>query len=290
MNIKPRIFASFSMGKTSAEMCRRIKSKYGETHDIIFGCANTSWELQASIDFGRKVDLHLGLNCVVLEAEIYHGERKKSGHRIVSWDTVDMKQKTFHEMIKKYGIPNTSWPHCTRELKTNPITSYLRSIGWEAGSYDTAIGLRADEIDRIPSDYKKRRFIYPLVDDGITKSDIYRIFAQEWPFTLKIEEHEGNCQGCFKKNQRKLLTLMRASPERFDFASQMEEKYKRHGSEFLKVKNAPKRTFYRNYQTVRDLKKLSKKPFEKFTDELYQEHFGECQESCEPFTRDDTND
>ena len=33
------------------------------------------------------------------------------------------------------------------KLKLNPIKSYIKSIGWE--DYDTAIGIRIDEIDRI---------------------------------------------------------------------------------------------------------------------------------------------
>lgn len=57
--MKPKIFGSFSMGKSSAEMCRILKQKYSATHDLIFGCANTGWELHESIEFGKKVDAHL---------------------------------------------------------------------------------------------------------------------------------------------------------------------------------------------------------------------------------------
>lgn len=264
-------------------MCKILKEKYGKTHNLIFGCANTSWELQKSIEFGKNVDEFLKLNCVVLEGVTHHGVRKGNTHKVVSWDDVDMKQKAFTEMIKKYGIPNPSWLHCTRELKTNPMTSYLRSIGWEAGTYLTAIGYRADELDRVPEDYKERNLIFPLIDEGIKKEDVYRIFSKEWPFTLEIKEHEGNCQGCFKKNDRKLLTIIKENPERFEFPEKMEKEFGRIGPEFIKDNNAPMRKFYRKNRSVEDLRNESKMPFEDFKDELFDKHFGGCQESCEPF-------
>lgn len=265
-------------------MCKILKENY-PNRDIIFVCANTSLELYESIRFGKMVDNYLQLNCTVVESVVHHGDRKGCTHSVTTWDKCKMNGEVFEEVVKKYGIPNPNWLHCTRELKTNPITSYLRDIGLKKKDYVTAIGYRVDEMDRVPDDYKKRGLMFPLIDHGFNKERVYAEFnnPESFPFTLELEEHEGNCKACFKKNQRKLLTIMRDYPERFKEVEYLENKYQFLGPEFKKNPESQPRRFFRKHQKVNDLRELSKQDFEKFEDELYQKYYGECGESCEPF-------
>lgn len=288
---KKKLVVSFSMGKSSAVMCKLVQDFYAEAYEIIFVCANTTWELQESIDFGKKVDEFLKLDCKVIESVTHFNQRKSSSHKVVTWDTADMKQTAFENMIKKYGIPNKAFPHCTRELKTNPIKDYLKSIGWE--NYYTAIGFRYDEIDRVPEDYEKRRFIFPLIDHKVTKEEVYRYFTGDsdragfFPFTLKLREHEGNCQACFKKSNRKLLTIATEYPDRLDFPKRMEQEYPRVGAEFKKDYGATDRKFFRGNKSTEELIADSANFNNNYVDALYEESYSPdelgCQESCEAF-------
>ena len=65
-------------------------------------------------------------------------------------------------MVDKYGIPNQSYPHCTRETKLLPIQKYAKHI-FNTNKYYTAIGIRVDEIDRMNDKFKENRIIYPLI-------------------------------------------------------------------------------------------------------------------------------
>ena len=68
-------------------------------------------------------------------------------------------------------MPTKFGGHCTRELKTAPIHSYIKSLG--INDYKTAIGIRYDEKHRKNEDPKKR-FIYPLCDEIKVDSDFIR--------------------------------------------------------------------------------------------------------------------
>jgi len=53
----------------------------------------------------------------------------------------------FEAVIKKYGIPNMDFPHCTRELKIRPIHAFAK-VYFGSVDYVSAIGIRADEVDQ----------------------------------------------------------------------------------------------------------------------------------------------
>ena len=66
----------------------------------------------------------------------------------------ELAARTLVDQIEKYGIPNQNAPHCSRELKKQPIKSYARSIGWK--NYQTALGIRSDEPKRLNWVAKKK--------------------------------------------------------------------------------------------------------------------------------------
>ena len=122
------IVVSFSGGKTSGLMAKLMKENYIDMgyKNIIFLFANTAQENEKTLQFVNKCDIKYGLGVVWLEADVVHKQRVGTKHKVVSFETASRNGEPFEDMIKKFGIPNKHYPHCTRELKQRPIYSYLR--------------------------------------------------------------------------------------------------------------------------------------------------------------------
>lgn len=254
-----RLFVSFSGGETSGYMTYQIlKHWYRRWDEIVVGFANTGAENEETLEFVDRCDREFGFKTVWLEAVISPEKGEGTRHRIVDFKTASRNAEPFREAIKKYGIPNAKYPFCTRELKLNPMKSFLRSMGWENGTYDTAIGIRADEAKRRAKGHIEARIIYLLMDLlPTTKPGINRWWAVQ-PFRLELMGHEGNCKWCWKKSLRKLLAIMAMHPEKFDFPEEMDALYSLVGPEFGKPETAPgyKRVFFRGNLSTADLRKL----------------------------------
>src|SRR5690606_30559195 len=99
------------------------------------------------------------------------------------------------------------------------------SLGWRAGTYDTAIGIRNDELDRVDPRYREKRLWYPLAfENPMTKPDI-NAFWKGMGFRLQLRGYQGNCKWCWKKSLRKHITLIRESPEIYDVPRELERRY-----------------------------------------------------------------
>ena len=277
-----RLAVSFSGGRTSGLMLRKLLDSARDTQ-IVTVFANTGQEDERTLKFVDRVDREWGVGIIWLEAVVHPERGAGTTHKVVSFETADRSGAVFESVIAKYGIPNKAFPGaCTRELKLRAITSYLRSIGWGPGTYDTAIGIRADEIDRMDSTAAQKRFVYPLIAAGITKADVLAWWGTQ-PFDLNLPEHFGNCRWCWKKSLRKHLTLVKECPEAFDFPRRMEQLYAHAGA------GVGPRTFFRNRMTTDDLFSLAEQPFEPFRDNAEVQlpllpldvPGGGCGESCE---------
>lgn len=128
--------------------------------------------------------------------------------------------------------------------------------GWKPSMYDKAIGIRADELDRVGSYY------YPLVKIDVTKQ-LINAFWEKMPFRLNLKGWEGNCKVCWKKSIRKLITIARYFPERFAFFKIMEDEY----GDFLKEGREKQREniefpikFFRENKTVEDIFRMATDP------------------------------
>lgn len=284
-NHRKRLFISFSGGKTSARMTQILLSEYRHLWDeIIVGFANTGHEHPKTLEYVDKCDRHYGFGVVWLEAEVNPEVGLGGTFRQVTFETAARSGKPFEDVIEKYGIPNNQYPHCTRELKEQPITTYLRSRGWDAGTYNTAIGIRADEMDRIsPKWIRKAGAIYPLIDLGIRKEDVLA-WELAQPVRLGIPEHWGNCVWCWKKSFRKLATVAREIPGAFDFAARMERDHKDTG------RGDGDRRFFRGRKTTNDILAMAADPaLEPFVDGFpFKDETldlgAACGESCEVMT------
>ena len=287
-----RLALSFSGGETSAYMLLWAKKHLFPQYDEwVVTFANTGQENEQTLEFVDRVQNYADVPVVWVEAVVHHGERKGSTHRVVTFDTASREGEPFEEVTKKYGIPNSTFPLCTRELKLNPMNSYMRSIGWNAGSYDTAIGIRADEMNRVSDVAREKRLVYPLASvHPVTKPQI-NAFWESMPFRLELTGYQGNCKWCWKKTLRKHLTIITETPEAYDFPERMEKLYAFNGAR-PEGDNDPRR-FFRGNLTVQDLRDLAATTdFDHFHDDsrVYpepqlfdlDEGFG-CVESCEVF-------
>lgn len=286
---KQKMLVLFSGGRTSAYMTYKLLSECRDEYEMIPVFANTGQEMNATLDFVFACDTHFGFNTVWIEADV-RGGRNATAHKIVTYETASRAGEPFEKVVEKYGIPNASYPHCTRELKENPIHSYIRSIGWKKGEYLTAIGIRTDEQRRVKrgiSCQNKQIRVYPLVD--IFPSDKLDVldFWGEQEFDLQIPEYLGNCKACFKKSNNKLQQVYRDSWHHFDIFAYLENQYgKVGGNSIAGQKSEDPRKFYRGYRSVRDLIatfNLSE-PAPKDDPEVYEG----CAASCEAFMGDDS--
>ena len=286
MTQKKLLVASFSGGKTSGYMTRQLLAGYRDQYDIVVLFANTGQENEETLEFIKKCDEEFGFGTIWLEAVVNHGQRKASGHKVVDFETATRDRSLFEEMIKKYGIPNKSYPHCTRELKENPIISFLQSKEiysprWKAGNYETALGMRIDEPRRLKRGKHRQNRVYPLADWFPTDKTDVNIFWEEQPFTLELAEHRGNCKWCWKKTLTKHLRLIKETPEIYDVPRYFEENYPHAGHN----DGERKRVFFRENRSTDDLFKLAEElAFEEGRQlGLDYDLDAGCGESCEPF-------
>lgn len=277
---------SFSGGETSAYMTKWLLENKKGDYDFVVTFANTGQEAEETLDFVDRCDREFGFNLHWVEAVPQEG-RKGTTYKEVNFRDADRNGEPFEAVIRKYGIPNKSFPHCSRELKTRPIHAFAKHW-FGTTDYITFIGIRSDEIDRMSDDPK---FAYPLVDLGITKPKI-NSFWDAQPFRLNLKGYEGNCKTCWKKSKRKLLTIAQERPSWFDFFSEMELKYECFVPKTLNPdKYKTPARFFRNYESCSDLLREAKETyFKKAEDDKFifahpeLDLEGACgSESCESF-------
>lgn len=275
--MKPRLFISFSGGRTSAYMTWRLMQEKRASHDIVVVFANTGQEHERSLEFVDQCDRVFGFGTVWVECVVNPEHGQGTTHKVVTFATASRDGAPFEAMIRKYGIPNRSYPHCTRELKQAPMYSFIREYGWQPGTYKVAVGIRADEIDRMTTNPE---LIYPLISAGINKSDVITWWSRQ-PFDLQIAEHQGNCVWCWKKSLRKHLTLAKESPAIFDFPARMEREYAHAGA------GEGPRVFFRNHRTAAQIVAMAQQPFAEFQERVQLSLLADeldvsngCTESC----------
>jgi len=294
--MKKKLLISFSGGRTSAVMTKLCWEQYQDEFEIAVCFANTGLEHENTLKFVKDIADNWNIPVVWMEAIVNPIEGKGIRAKIVDFETADRKGKPMEEAIKKHGIPNASSPHCSGRLKEEVIYSYARKyLGWKRGTWHTAIGMRADEIDRLNPNYNGHKIIYPLVTLRFRESDVDE-FMEKYPFDLDLKgKHYGNCVGCWKKSIRKLCTIAKHDAQVFEFWDRMERLY---GD----VKNKPgydKKVFYREKNSTQSILALSKKDFNEYSDKKMQvelfkpstdlsewefwDRESSCSESCEAF-------
>lgn len=296
--MKSKLIISYSGGRTSAFMTKWLIENKCNDYEMIVVFANTGKEREETLEFVNKTDIEFGFNVVWVEAVTNPINGNGVSAKIVNYETASRNGEPFEAMIAKHGMPSVASPHCTRELKASCIKAYARQIGWK--KYYTAIGIRVDEIDRVSPDSVKKKFLYPLVSDiPTTKNDINKFWSGQ-SFDLRLKTYEGNCDLCFKKSFRKLMTIVSETPEIVKWWADMEQKYK----DFIPVTKAhnqllkPPIHCFRKNKSIHEIVEMANHPFEYAVDESqYKPEYRQmsifdvieldasngCSESCEVF-------
>lgn len=284
-----RLLISFSGGETSALMTKLIHDRLAGRYDeIVTVFANTGQENEETLRFVNRCDEAFGWNVIWVEAVTDPERGKGVRARVVDFGSADRVGAVFEAMIAKHGIPGPGFFHCTRELKERAITAHLRCLGWESGSYDTAIGIRVDEIDRMNPNAAKLRLVYPMVKPFPHRKIDVNEFWSRHPWRLDLKGYQGNCRWCWKKSLRKHLTIMAETPDAYDFPERMEAAYPKTGAN----PRGEEKYFFRGRLRVADIRRLASEPFEPAEDDarVYQTDLlqgfdldvgGGCGESCE---------
>ncbi len=322
MKRKKRGVISFSGGETSAYMLQWLLKNKSDVYDFVVLFANTGRESNETLLFVEECAKLFNVKIVWLEAlfepyvyktvhsfdksfDLWKERSVDDGdkHEVVDFITATRNQdwKTrdntpFEEMVKWYGLANIKSKFSTRELKQRPMDSYLRSIGWAKGTYDTFIGIRNDEIDRISSSRKKLRLKYPLIEwVKFTKKHVNFWWSQQ-AFRLLLKGWEGNCVTCYKKGLVKLTKIMVDDPWKFDFDRYLEWKYeyyiperriKKLVSELKPMPELPIKLF-RESNSVSDIERraenFNKVVVDDSQETAYQTELFQESESCDVFT------
>lgn len=249
-NILPdysKMVVSVSGGRTSMFMAYWIKTS-GLFKDIHtkFIFANTGKEREETLDFVNECDIRFNLGVIWIEADIRPKKGKGTSYKITNYKNAKRKGEPFDTLVKKYGLPNNNFGHCTRDLKRVPIIKATKAL--LGHNVYTAIGIRQDERNRINRvSAKKDRYIYPLVDVFPVNEKFIREWWDSQDFDLQLKDYQGNCDLCFKKSLRKRLTILKENPSI--------------AKDWEKWENTSEHTFDRNEYTVGELIEMSKLPF-----------------------------
>lgn len=275
--MKTKLHISFSGGRTSAYMTKKLLDDYSDEFDFIVTFANTGREHPKTLDFINNCDKIFNFNTVWLEAVVNKG-RKGITHKIVSYETASRNGQPFEDVIEKYGVPNTAYPGCTRDLKLGPMRSYLKSLGINHKAIPTAIGIREDEQRRVSKQAEVNNIVYPLIDWFPTDKGEIIDWWKDQSFDLEIEEFEGNCLGCYKKSFKKHFLQIDKDASIYDWTDMMEKRYSR-----VKTSEGTRRVFFRGNRSTSQLFEMYANTNITDTRTSLSDENGGCSESCEVY-------
>ena len=228
--IEPPFVISFSGGRTSGYMLRKILDAYDGVLPadgyVIF--ANTGKEHFKTLDFVYQIETEW---TKIIWIEYRH---RPQNFEIVSYETASRNGRPFEERITDnappYGkgkpfLPNPVMRICTTDLKVVPIKKYMKSIGVE--EFCTVLGLRADEPRRV-SKVKQdptRDIAVPLFEAKADEKTLGEFWAQN-NFDLELPNNDkafGNCDLCFLKSQARIERVIEHDPKLANWWIDMEK-------------------------------------------------------------------
>ena len=219
---------SFSGGRTSAYMLRRVIDAYGGRlpSDIAVVFANTGMERTETLDF---VDTCARAWSFTVHWVEYLWDAPNRT-RIVDHATASRNGEPYAALIDRKGfVPNVTMRTCSGTLKRDRIESFARHhLGLKR--WHSVIGLRADEPRRV---WRMRAMncgsrtgahaVLPLADAGVREADVIKWWKKQ-PFDLGIPSYAGNCTACFLKGRAKLIRIIRENPSLADWWIEQEAK------------------------------------------------------------------
>lgn len=275
------IFCSVSAGYSSVLMAIRMKQWYPD-HNIAYVMANTSKEREESLHFMNECDTYYKIGLKWVEAE-FHEKGVGVSFNVVDYKDLKRNGEIFESGIRKFGIPSKINKWCNRDMKLDVMKKYADSV-FGKKNYSIAVGLRVDEMDRIVKTYKINNVFYPLIDHNISSKD-RNLFWSKQPIQITIPAYKGNCDMCFAKSKRKLLTVISEEPDRAVWWDQMIKKYSEiiipGKNSYNAFAESGGMNFYRGNDSMEDLVRMAKEPFSKATDEyIYENDLFDAEDDC----------
>jgi len=248
---KKLLVCTFSGGRTSAFMGKFLLEydKY-KSFDKLFIFCNTGKEDEKTLEFIDKCDKEWNLNIVWIEAKINKQKGKGTDFKVVDFKTASRNGEPFSDMLDVYPMPTIIGSNCTRELKLTPMNKYIKSLGYK--NVITAMGIRYDERHRKSNTAKEKNLVYPLIDDILVDEQMIRNWWDKQSFDLELKDYQGNCDLCFKKSERKRLTIIKENPKTAQWWLDMEAKHSN---------DKTPRFDLRNNLSIEQLIDKAKKPF-----------------------------
>lgn len=237
------VLITLSGGRTSAFMLFQILLANGGLPErVVIVFCNTGREMRQTLEFVRMVSVHFNVTIIWLEYRCRftgapHDPRNKvfdsAAHsfEVVSHNSASMDGEPFIELMNYFQYPpNREADFCSHELKTRTARRFcVEVLGWK--NWTVAIGIRSDEANRALKKQPKERYRvwYPLIDAKVTKRDVSQ-FWNGMPFDLQLLDVNGvtplgNCDGCFKKSEKKRAALARDYPERAAWWAAQEDRF-----------------------------------------------------------------
>lgn len=220
---------SFSGGRTSAMMLKRIIDAYGgRLPATVVPCfANTGKEMPRTLDFVRECGERWGVGIVWLEFDPDGAKQRR--FRLVSHATASRRGEPFEALIRqKNYLPNPVTRFCTSELKIRVMRDYGLSLGWD--TWTNVLGLRYDEprrVARVRHTRDRWENAVPLFEARVTRRDVAAFWAGQ-DFDLGLpnvngKTPHGNCDACFLKSAGTISAIFRDDPATADWWIRMEE-------------------------------------------------------------------
>ena len=223
--IEPTVI-SFSGGRTSAYMLWRVlEANGGKLPDEAIVCfANTVKEEEATLRFVRDCEVNWDVKIHWIEYQ--YAEKPADRWKLVDFETANRDGTPFFELIDQNGslyLPNPVARICTAKLKIRPIHNFIKSLGFDHNENMDWVGIRYDEQRRAAKIDRSRT---PLVTAKVTKETVGEFWRNQ-SFDLGLPNMNGvtmhgNCDLCFLKPTRQIVSLIREKPERADWWIKME--------------------------------------------------------------------
>jgi len=199
--------ASFSTGLSSAVMVERLLTRYGKDAVTVV-CMDTTIEDDDNYRFANDCALHWGVNIVWL----------REG------------RDPYQVGVDEHVIPNQKLAPCTKRLKIEPFTNYLKAM---PGALTVHIGFDFSEVHRCAATdkaYTARGWAvdYPLLWKPLEFRpyvEVVRAWGIEPPRMYGMGYTHANCGGrCVKQGKGDWLRTLVHFPERFAQAEEWEQK------------------------------------------------------------------
>lgn len=264
--MRKNIFCSVSFGRSSVATALHLAThpKYRDCN-ILYAFANTSMEHEETLKFGHSLSDFLKIFWIEGTYPMLKGVG--IGYRVVSFETAKRKGEVFEAMMAKanipttsgntVGLPNVATPYCSDRLKKIPLHKFAKDY-FKGEKYVTAIGFRKEDIEisrrlswaevRDSEDY-----MFPLLTDfkePLSNIDVHRIIEAAG-YTLGIDSKTGNCTICPKRNEKKIVNMIKENMIDIHWVREQELKYKDR--------------FYRGNKSILDLIELAKNPCKQIT-------------------------